>query len=355
MKKTAARTFLFLFLVALLVSCSPVSGESSDGVLEVYFLDVGQGDATLVKFPSGKWMLIDGGERHQGEKVITMLREAGVEQLDIIVATHPDSDHIGGLPKVIDAFPVESVYAPKVKHTTKTYQDFLLAVQKKGVKIRTAQAGVELDIGKGSEAVMVGPVKEYPEKDKNSWSAVLRIKHGENTFLLTGDATIQAEQDMIEDGQPLQAIVLKVGHHGSDTSTGPDFLAEVKPEIAVISLGKNSYGHPSPDVLHTLSKAGVRDIYRTDEHGTIRMISDKKSLEIQESKSSDDDGDPQDDGQSGKEKEEGPFVGSKNSDVYHKSDCPDVERIKPENRVYFSSEEEAQADGRRRSKSSCWD
>ncbi len=133
------KSWLF-FLFVLLLGCgtSPVAGPV-EGELKVYFLDVGQGDATLVQFPSGKWMLIDGGERHQGEKVVTMLQEAGVKEIDILVATHPDSDHIGGLPQVLQSFPVKSVYAPKVGHTTKTYQDFLLAVREQGLKIKTAQ------------------------------------------------------------------------------------------------------------------------------------------------------------------------------------------------------------------------
>ncbi len=192
----------------------------------------------------------------------------------------------------------------------------------------------------------MGPVAEYPERDKNSWSAVTRITHGENTFLLTGDATVESEEDMMEHGQILRAKVLKVGHHGSDTSTGKSFLEEVQPEVAVISLGENSYGHPSPEVLQRLSEAGIKGVYRTDEHGTIQVQSDGQSLMIDTEKPL---------GEKPSESQEKPFVGSKNSDVYHKTDCPDAERIKPENRVFFASEEEAQEDGRRRSKSSCWE
>lgn len=341
------KAWLIFFLFVLLLGCSAsLEVGSGEGELKLHFLDVGQGDATLIQFPSGKWMLIDGGERHQGEKVVTMLQEAGVKEIDILVATHPDSDHIGGLPQVIQSIPVKSVYAPKVGHTTKTYQDFLLAVQEQGLKIKTAKGGIELEVGEGAKAYFVGPVKEYSERDKNSWSAVISIIHGENTFLLTGDATVESEEDMMEDGQTLRAKVLKVGHHGSDTSTGKRFLEEVQPEIAVISLGENSYGHPSPEVLQRLSGVGIKEVYRTDEHGTIYMKSDGQSLVIDTEKSL---------GEKPSKSREKPFVGSKHSDVYHKTDCPDAERIKPDNRVYFSSEEEAQEEGRRRSKSPCWD
>ncbi len=287
MSKALKRILPVLLVTVLVLGCaSPTTADNveknADGSLTVKYIDVGQGDSTLIQFPSGKNMLIDGGRNGQGKVVLKELEESNVNQIDILVATHPDADHIGGLAEVINGIPVKSVYAPKVSNNTKTFEDFLQAVKDNGLSIKTAKAGDDLPVGDGATAIMVGPVKEYAKSDTNSWSAVIRIAHGENAFLMTGDATTKAEKDMIRDGQPLSAKVLKVGHHGSNTSSSPDFLDEVKPSHAVISVGKNSYGHPSPEVLDALKNAGLTNetIYRTDELGTLTITSDAEKLKV---------------------------------------------------------------------------
>ncbi|TCS80344.1 ComEC/Rec2 family competence protein [Tepidibacillus fermentans] len=255
---------------------TPVSNEPTTttneptptGKLEVRFLNVGQGDATLVKFPSGKVMLVDGGNNQYGQAVVNYIKDAGVKSIDIMVATHPDADHIGGLDVVLQNFVVKKFYAPKVANNTKSYEDMLLAVKNEGIGISSATAGVKLDVGAGATAEMVGPIKNYGSSDMNNNSAVIRIVHGSTSFLLTGDAEIESESDMIASGKTLKSTVLKVGHHGSKSSTSLSFLNAVSPSYAVISVGHNNYGHPTTEILNRLSSKGIK-IFRTDKQGTI--------------------------------------------------------------------------------------
>jgi competence protein ComEC len=245
--------------------------------LYVHFINVGQGDSIYIKAPNGEDILIDGGNK-DGSDVVAYLKKQKVKDIEFMIATHPDADHIGGLDEVLKAFPVKNVYAPKVSHTSQAYKDFLTAVKNKKLTIKTAQANVTLPI-KGVTAKFVGPVKTYSKSDTNDWSAVLRLAYGKNAFLFTGDAEFKAESDMIKAKQPLKADVLKVGHHGAKTSTSTAFLNAVKPKYAVISVGKNSYGHPTKEVLNRLKAAKVT-VYRTDQKGTIIFTSNGSTLSV---------------------------------------------------------------------------
>lgn len=251
--------------------------NTTSPLLKVHFIDVGQADSILIQLPDGKNILIDGGNNADGPDVVSYLKAQGVRLLDYVVATHPHEDHIGGLDTAINAFDVGKVYAPRVTSNTQTFEDFLLAVQRKGLKINEAKAGVTLDAGPKTTAVFVAP-NGTGYDNLNNYSAVLRLTYGQTSFLFTGDAEIESETEMLQAGHNLKADVLKVCHHGSDSSTSPKFLAAVKPKYAVISVGaENDYGHPSPDVLVRLAKAGV-DIYRTDEVGTIVVTSDGQKV-----------------------------------------------------------------------------
>ncbi|MBG9793352.1 competence protein [Paenibacillus dendritiformis] len=283
MKKYLYITINLIF-VLLLAGCSTgipavnqtVRPQQPAGTLQVYFLDVGQGDSTLIKTPTGQHILIDGGDNHKGQDVVDYLESLGITQLDVVIATHPDADHIGGLDTVIDAIPTKSVYAPKVSHTTNTYKDFLMSVKNRGLKIKSAKAGLEIPL-EGITARFVAPAAQYG-KDLNAWSAVLHLSYGKTSFLFTGDAETRSEKDMLEHPQKLRADVLKVGHHGSDTSTSQEFLDAVHPTCAVISAGTdNKYGHPKKVIMNRLKKAGV-EIFRTDRQGTITAISDGKTI-----------------------------------------------------------------------------
>jgi competence protein ComEC len=252
-------------------SQTPTNG----GKLSVHFLDIGQGDAIYIKTAAGDDILIDAGKNGAGDDVVNALMKLGVDDLEIMIATHPDADHIGGLDTVLNSFKVEAVYAPKVSHTTDSFRDFLLAVKSQGLSIKVAQAGISLPLA-GVTAKFVGPVQAYDD-DLNEWSAVLHLTYGSNTFLFTGDAEKKSEADMIDAGVTLKADVLKIGHHGSVSSTSEVFLETVAPQTVVISVGKNNYGHPATTILNRLISA-KKTIYRTDLNGTITAESDGTTI-----------------------------------------------------------------------------
>ena len=244
--------------------------------MQVYYLDVGQGDSIYIKTPNGDDILIDGGNNDRGDDVVAYLKKYHVDDLEVMIATHPDADHIGGLDTVLQNIDVKSVYMPKVTHTTKTFEDFVLAVKNEGLKLKEAKAGVSLALA-GVDAEFVGPVTSYGE-DLNSSSAVLKVTNGENRFLFTGDATVEAEQDMITSGANLQADVLKLGHHGANTSTSEAFLTKVQPKYAIVSAGKdNQYGHPTAETLQKMQAHNIQ-VFRTDEQGTIIATSDGSTI-----------------------------------------------------------------------------
>ncbi|OMC76821.1 MBL fold metallo-hydrolase [Paenibacillus odorifer] len=245
------------------------------GTLQVYFFDVGQGDSTLIRTPNNQYVLIDGGNNDQGKNVVKYLNALGVKTLDALVATHPDADHIGGLDDVLKALDVKSVYAPKVSHTTETYKDFLTAVKNEGRTIKAVTKGVTIPLT-GVEAKFLAPIKTYGD-NINDWSAVLKVTYKNKSFLFTGDAEKASENDMLADGMNLKADVLKVGHHGSSSSTSKAFIDSVKPQYAVISVGKNNYGHPDSGILTRLKNANT-SVLRTDQKGTITAISDGNKI-----------------------------------------------------------------------------
>ena len=246
----------------------PKVGEDSS--FAVHFIDVGQADCSLVAC-DGVYMLIDGGNAGDSDLVYTYLKEQDVEQLDYLVATHLHEDHIGGLSSAPYAATVGIALAPKTDGTTKVYKNLIKSLTAQDVELTVPEIGSEFQLGSARVRVL-GPVKEY--SDTNNTSLVLAVDYGQTTFLFTGDMEHDAELDLIESGVDLSATVLKVGHHGSSSSTSYPFLREVMPEYAVISVGEgNSYGHPNKEPLSRLSDEGAI-IYRTDLSGTIIAYSD---------------------------------------------------------------------------------
>ncbi|WP_320936038.1 ComEC/Rec2 family competence protein [Enterocloster lavalensis] len=239
------------------------SGEAG---LTVHFIDVGQGDSILAE-SDGRFMLVDAGENDQADTVVSYLEGHGVETLDYVIGTHPHSDHIGGLDKVIDTFDVGKVILPPVEHTTKTFEDVLDAVAGKGLKLTKPRVGDTYTLGNASFTI-IAPNEDYGN-DLNNWSVGIRLDYGDNRFVMCGDAEALAEADILKNGIDISAEVLKAGHHGSSTSTSEAFLDKVSPSVAVIQCGKdNSYGHPHKETLEKFKERGIQ-VYRNDRDGTV--------------------------------------------------------------------------------------
>lgn len=244
--------------------------------LSVHYIDVGQADSILVMLPNGQNLLIDAGNNSDGDLVVEYIKLRGINTLDYVIGTHPHEDHIGGLDTVIDAFNIGKVYMPKVSHTSRTFEDVLKAIQNKGLQVHSAKSGINLINSNGLCIDMIAPAADF-YNNLNNYSAVLKLTYLNNEFLFMGDAEVLSENQITAD---VKADVLKVGHHGSNTSTAESFLRRVSPEYAVISVGEgNAYGHPSQAVLGLLNSYGV-NVYRTDEAGTIVITSDGAGITI---------------------------------------------------------------------------
>jgi len=252
------------------------------GKLSVVFMDVGNADCIFVRSPSGKTMLIDAGESDDYEKIDSYLKRAGVTRIDVLVATHPHNDHIGGMRQIVENYEIGAIYMPRVTHNTSTYENLLEAISDKGMKIKTAKGGDNsaIDFDSSVSVRILAPLGD-DYSDLNNYSAVLRLDYNNSSFLLAGDAGSVSEKEMLKEYPDLlRADVLKVGHHGSSDSTTEDFLAAVDPTYAVISCDSESDGsHPSAEVIERLKSAGV-EYYRTDLFGTIVIVTDGKTFDI---------------------------------------------------------------------------
>ncbi|MEE1279435.1 MAG: ComEC/Rec2 family competence protein, partial [Oscillospiraceae bacterium] len=257
----------------------PISSVESS--CAVYFIDVGQGDSTLIS-TGGVNVLIDAGENNRGDEVLLKLGELGIKKLHYVIGTHAHSDHIGGLDTVLNGIEVENIILSdlpeKVIPTTKTYTDLLEAIVENEVELIAADVGDSFEIGQGKLSILAPVTDKYT--DQNSWSIITRFEFGETSFLFTGDAEQHAEKDLLDSGADVDADLLKVGHHGSDTSSSKAFLEAVSPDYAVIEVGAgNKYGHPMAEALTRLQNLGA-EVYRTDLDGCITAISDGKDIVI---------------------------------------------------------------------------
>lgn len=251
-----------------------------NGTLEVHFVDVGQGAAQVIITPSKKVMVIDGGNNDDEDDMVAYLQQLGIKKVDILIGTHPDADHIGGIDAIIDSFEIGKIYMPKIQSNTQTFQSVLQSVKNKGLKVSTAQAGITLDLDTKVQAKIISPKQVTDES--NEMSAVVRLVYGNNSFLFTGDAGVPSEEAMIASGESLKSDVLLVGHHGSKYSTGDAFVRTVQPTYAVIQVGKNNYGHPEQEILSRLTNAKAK-IYRTDTDGTIIFKSNGTKIDVNKS------------------------------------------------------------------------
>jgi competence protein ComEC len=286
MRKNMTVLAVLLCLIISLTGCDTgiLDAESSvDGTCTVHFIDVGQGDATLIQIADTN-TLIDTGTASHYDDLSSYLEEQNVTKIDNMIVTHPDADHMGGAYKVIKDYTIDHFYTSNTENQSQAYQKMIRELEDKNLEKQVVSAGDSIDFGEGSEANLLGPIGS--PSDKNESSLVIRLDYGENSFLFTGDTTARMENKMNE-AYDIDVDVLKVSHHGSDTASGVMFIRDTSPVYAVISVGANNhYGHPDKNVLRRLNKYTSGEVLRTDESGTIVISSDGSDLSVLSEKNS---------------------------------------------------------------------
>lgn len=251
------------------------SSNISKGQLKVHYINVGQGDGILIEQGDHN-MLIDAGTNEDEKLMVDYLHKEGIKHVDYVVGTHPHEDHIGGMDSVIKNFDIGTVYMPKITATTNTFADVINALKSKNLKITSPIAGSTFKLGDADCEILAPNNSKYT--DPNDYSIVIKLTYGSNKFLFEGDAEALSEKEILSKGFDLSVDVLKLGHHGSRTSTSNEYLDKVNPKYAVVSCGKdNDYGHPHDVTMKKLEKKKI-PLYRTDESGTIICTSDGKNI-----------------------------------------------------------------------------
>ena len=273
------RIIFLTCLCLLVVGCANPFVENDDktsvstfsgDILRVNYIDVGQGDSIFIQLPNHETMLIDAGEAYKSDNVINYLNNLGITKIDYVVGTHPHTDHIGGLESVVNTFDIGSIYMPNAISTSKTYEDLLTTISNKGLKVKTAKSGVVVLNEDNLKLEFIAPNSDS-YSNLNNYSAVLKLTYLDNTFLFMGDAETLSEDEITSD---IKADVIKVGHHGSDSSSGIEFVKKVSPEYAIIMVGEgNSYNHPYQSIIDRYESVGAK-VLRTDLDGNIVCDSD---------------------------------------------------------------------------------
>lgn len=268
------KLFLTYILIIIIISLLIPSGKNN--YLSIHTIDVGQGDSILIQTPSSKNILIDGGDDNSHHIISSYLKKHNVKNIDYIIATHFDSDHIGGLDNIIDKFNVSNIYAPNYESDTVSYQNLINSCLNKNLNLQCLSSGDFINIEDNINLAVLAP--SYIQEENNLNSIVFRLDYKNKSFLFTGDAEANNELNIINSYELNDIDFLKVGHHGSSSSTTSEFVEEVSPDVAVISCGyKNQYGHPHKSTLDTLEKNNVLT-YRTDILGNIVFYSDGDTI-----------------------------------------------------------------------------
>lgn len=339
MKSKLTAIILTVIIALSFISCSTETVENKDvfdqgyekhnNTLVVHFIDVGQGDSEFIEFPNGKTMLIDAGESDSGEKVVNYLNSLNVSSIDYVVASHPHSDHIGGLPAVFDAFDIKTIYMPNAVSDSYSFELLLDKIEAEGCETVEARQGVSIIYDENLTADFLSPVSDSYD-DLNNYSAVLKIRYFDKSFLFMGDAESLAEKEITGD---VSADVIKVGHHGSKTSSSKSFINRVMPKYAVFEVGAdNSYGHPHNEIVKRYESIGA-SILRTDELGTIVLESDGYIItDISDYVKESTGVSPFENSSNNSSTENVKYVLNTNSKKIHLSDCSSASNISQQNK-----------------------
>lgn len=327
-RKSSLFSLVFVFAVTLFMLLMPSSVTYASTKMQVHFIDVGQGDATLIQY-GGSNTLIDTGEESEYSQLKAYLKKSKVTTINTLVLTHPDADHMGGADLLMKSFKIKNVYMTKYKSTTMEYKEVIKAISKYKVNTIYVKTGDKIPVGSLNASVLSADSKA---SDSNSSSIVMLLKHGSKSFLFMGDAPAKLE-NKIAQKYNVNVDVLKVSHHGSSYSSAISFIKETSPQYSVICVGKdNEYGHPNKNVLNRLIKYS-KQVYRTDNDGTVVISSTGTKLTVNKSPTTISDVNTIQE----------TIIGNINSKVYHVSTCSRLP--KEANRVYFKSRSEAEAAG----------
>lgn len=280
-KKYILILFYIITLISIsFISCSGTTNEqviNNDNLFVVHYIDVGQGDSILIQV-NNKNMLIDSGPKSSKRDLIKYLDSQKIQKIDYLIATHPHEDHIGNMAEIIKKYNIENFYAPKVTHTSKTFESMIDELKSKNMKIKILKEGTDtINLGENTTFFVYSPINDNYD-DLNNYSPIIKISYKNNSFLFTGDAEELSEKEVLNKGYNLKSDVLKVGHHGSSSSTCNRFLEEVNPSIAIIMVGNdNDYGHPNEETLNCLYNNNIK-LYRTDLNKTIILYSDGNNI-----------------------------------------------------------------------------
>lgn len=275
---------IFLAILSLLVNYvfstskvkDPFISETSSGIIQVHYIDVGQGDSILIK--ADKYtMLIDAGKNGSGMLIANYLQAHNITSLDYVIETHPHIDHIGGLSYILRSFPVKQLIMSNVVHSTKTFKNLLSTIRNENINVKIANAGDHYTLGGASFTILAPISKSY--KELNDYSVVIKLIYGKTSFLFDGDAQKSSEREMLNANFDLSSDVIKIAHHGAKDASSIDFLDKVHPTYAIISVGKNDYGIPDYEVLQELVDRRIH-IYRTDKQGTIVFTSNGSTISV---------------------------------------------------------------------------